>query len=177
MLYRTGAIFATLKSSSSCVVKSMAVENVSSSTSRRKSSMRLRKVRWNIYQKIGLGDKEVKSVLGYYKSLVKRFLKRFSAKLKSREPGIWKEKLYKTVKDVNKFLRAKSSPNSTCEANTVKSEVLSQSKPEKKENVPDKNTRNAKNVKTHPQQEGTYFTIMAEYMSKMDSALLGECSR
>jgi hypothetical protein len=27
-------------------------------------------------------------------------------------------------------------------------------------------------VKTHPQQEGTYFTIMAEYMSKMDSALL-----
>jgi hypothetical protein len=64
-------------------------------------------------------------------------------------------------------LEEKSIPNFTCEANTVKSEALSQSKPDK-ENVP----KNAKNVKTHPQQEGTYFTIMAEYMSKMDSALL-----
>ena len=150
MLYRTGAIFATLKTSSSHVVKSMDVENVLSSTSRRKSSTRLRKVRWNIYQKIRLGDKDMKSVLGYYRSLIKRFLKRFSARMKPREPGIWKEKLSKTVRDVMKFLEEKSTPNSTCEANTIKSKALSQSKPEKKENVPEKNTRNAKNVKTHP---------------------------
>jgi uncharacterized protein with ParB-like and HNH nuclease domain len=121
MFYRTGAIFATLKSSSSYVVKSIAVENVSSSTSRRKSSMRLRKIRWNIYQKIRLGDKDVKGVLGYYRSLIKRFLKRFSAKLKPREPEIWKEKLSKTVKDVTKFLREKMMPNSTCETSTIKS--------------------------------------------------------
>jgi hypothetical protein len=52
--------------------------------------MRLRKVRWKIYQKIRLGDKDMKSVLGYYRSLIKRFLKRFSARMKPREPGIWK---------------------------------------------------------------------------------------
>jgi hypothetical protein len=46
------------------------------------------------------------------------------------------------------------------------------SNPEKNENVPKKKVQNAKSVKTHPQQEGTYYTIMAEYMSKMDSALL-----
>ena len=78
MFYRTGAIFATLKSSSSHAVKSIAVDNITSSTSRRKCSMRLRKVRWNIYQKIRLVDKDVKGVLGYYRNLIKRFLKRFS---------------------------------------------------------------------------------------------------
>ena len=85
--------------------------------------MRLRKVRWNIYQKIRLVDKDVNGVLGYYRSLIKRFLKRFSVKLKPREPTIWKEKLQKTVKDVKKFLEEKSIPNSTCEANTVKSKA------------------------------------------------------
>jgi hypothetical protein len=89
MFYCTGAIFATLKTSFSHVVKSIAVENALSSTSRRKSAMRLRKVRWNIYQKIRLDDKDVKGVLSYYRSHIKRFLKRFSAKMKAREPGIW----------------------------------------------------------------------------------------
>jgi hypothetical protein len=113
MFYCTGAIFATLKSSSSHVVTSIAADNVSSSTSRRKSSMRLRKVRWNIYQKIRLGDKDMKSVLGNYRSLLKRFLKRFSTRMKPREPGIWKDKLSKTVRDVTKFLEEKSILNST----------------------------------------------------------------
>ena len=141
--------------------------------------MRLRKIRWNIYQKIRLGDKDVKGVLGYYRSLIKRFLKRFSAKLKPREPGIWKEKLSKTVRDVTKFLREKRTPNSTCETNTLKSKSSNKAgatfdrscNPEKNKNVPMKKTLNAECVTTDPQQKGTYYTIMAEYMSKMDSAL------
>ena len=63
-------------------------------------------------------------------------------------------------------------PNSTCETSTIKSKVQRQSKPEKKENVPKKNTQNAKSVTTHPQQKYICFSIMAEYMSKMDRALI-----
>ena len=46
--------------------------------------------------------------LAYYKNLVKKFLKRFSSKLKSKEHSIWKEKSEKTSQDVKKFMTKKS---------------------------------------------------------------------
>ena len=149
------------------------VETVSSSVSLSRRTFRLRKVRWNIYQKIRLDEKDVASVLGYYRSLIKRFLKRFSAKLKPREPAIWKEKLSKTVIDVTKFLREKMMLDSTCETSTLNSKSSSKAgaaldafcKPKKKAQF-------AKSVTTHFQQKCTCYTIMTEYMSKVDSALL-----
>ena len=62
---------------------------------------------------------------GFYKSLVKRFLRRFSVKLKPKVSEIWKKKLMKTAQDVEDFLRKKPKSNSTHHINML---VHSQSK-------------------------------------------------
>ena len=73
---------------------------------------------------------------------------------------------------MTKFFREKMMPDSTCETSTLDSkssskagaalDAFSQLK---------KKAQFAKNVTTHFQQKCTCYTIMAEYMSKMDSAL------
>ena len=69
------------------------VEKIPSTASMKRNAAKLRKVRWNIYQKIKSSKLDVSKTLGYYKFLVKKFLQRFSAKLKQKELLIWQEKL------------------------------------------------------------------------------------
>ena len=180
MFYHSGLLIApVLKNSIAHVDKKTRKESDGSSVHLRRRTSRLRKVRWNIYQKMKLGEKDVVSVLGYYRSLIKRFLKRFSTKMKPREPEIWKEKLSKTAKDVAKFLRDEIKPDSTCKTSTLDSKTPSKvsaafataSKPEKKETEFKKNGH-ARNVKLLPEQKCTCNTIMSGYMEKLDSALL-----
>ena len=161
MFHHAGVIIAPiLKTSASHVDIKSRLEKSPSHTSLRRSTSRLRKLRWSIYEKIRLKENDVKSVLGYYKSLIMRFIKRFSMRLKPKEPGIWKEKLSRTVKDVKKFLGEKTPPNSTHSTSTVKFKSASKvgiafdisSKTEKNKNVVKKAeiARSAGNVKTQP---------------------------
>ena len=87
------------------------VEKIPSTASRKRNAAKLRNVRWNIYQKIKSRKLDVSKTLGYYKFLVKKFLQRFSAKLKQKELVIWQQKLARTSKDVEEFLtKLKSHP-------------------------------------------------------------------
>ena len=103
-------------------------------------------------------------------------------RLKPKEPGIWKEKLSRTVKDVTKFLGEKTTPTSTHSTSTVKCKSASgvgtafdiSSKTEKNKKVVKKAeiTRSAGNVKSESEQKCICYTIMSDYMNKIDSALL-----
>ena len=123
MFYHSGVIIApSLKTGTFAghlSDKKSSLDKFPSSASLRRSTARLRKVRWTIYKKIGSNERDVRRSLGYYKSLVLRFLKRFSVKLKSRETIIWKEKLDKTSKDVENFLNKKPKFNSTHQVNSL----------------------------------------------------------
>ena len=69
------------------------VEKIPTTAAMKRSAAKLRKVRWDIYQKIKSNTRNVSRSLGFYKFLIKKFLQRFSAKLKQKENLIWKEKL------------------------------------------------------------------------------------
>jgi hypothetical protein len=90
MFYHSGAMFAPSLNSGTCAghvdKKSSSVKNPSPASLRR-STARLRSVRWNIYKMIRFNEEEVWRSFGFYKSLVKRFLRRFSAKLKPKDFG------------------------------------------------------------------------------------------
>lgn len=183
MFYHSGVIIApshNFGTFAGHVDKKSRLEETPRKASLRRSTARLRKVRWTIYKQIRFNDEAVWRSLGYYKSLVMRFLRRFSAKLKPREPRIWKEKLSKTVQDVTKLLQEKSKHKFTCKTSTTKSKSASNvgpvfdasSKTEKNENVLKKKAQIARNVKTLPQHKCTCYSIMSDYMPKVDSALL-----
>ena len=80
------------------------VEKIPTTAAMKRSAAKLRKVRWDIYQKIKSNTRNVSRSLGFYMFLIKKFLQRFSAKLKQKENLIWKEKLTRTSTDVKKFL-------------------------------------------------------------------------
>ena len=80
------------------------VEKIPTTAAMKRSAAKLRKVRWDIYQKIKSNTRNVSRSLGFYKFLIKKFLQRFSAKLKQKEHIIWQEKLARTSKDVEEFL-------------------------------------------------------------------------
>ena len=176
MFYHNVVITSHLKTPSSHVDKKTSGETVSSSLSFRRRAARLRKVRWSIYQNIRLGDQDVRSLLGYYRSLSKRFLVRFSGKLKPREVEIWNEKIKKTVKDVTQFLKEKATVNSTSETN-IKPPTMSGNAFDAPSRIDENQTSvkesyHARNVKKVLEHKCTCTTIMSEYMDKMDSALL-----
>ena len=99
--------------------KKSSLEKIPSTASLRRNAARLRKVRWTIYKKIRSSEKNLGRSLGYYKNLVKRFLKRFSVKLKPKEIAIWQEKFVKTSKDVEDFLSKKRKSHSSFRANIL----------------------------------------------------------
>jgi hypothetical protein len=99
--------------------KKSSLEKIPSTASLRRNAARLRKVRWTIYKKIRFSEKNLGRSLGYYKNLVKRFLKRFSVKLKPKEIAIWQEKFVKTSKDVEDFLSKKRKSHSSFRANIL----------------------------------------------------------
>ena len=68
---------------------------------------------------IRFNEEEVWRSFGFYKSLVKRFLRRFSAKLKPKDSDIWNKKLMKTAQDVEDFSRKKPKSNSTHHINML----------------------------------------------------------
>ena len=123
MFYHSGVIIApSLKTGTFAghlSDKKSSLDKFPSSASLRRSTARLRKVRWTIYKKIGSNERDVRRSLGNYKSLVIKFIKRFSVKLKLKEPIIWKEKLDKTSKDVENFLSKKPKFNSTYKVNSL----------------------------------------------------------
>jgi hypothetical protein len=134
MFYHSGVIIApshNFGTFAGHVDKKSRLEETPRKASLRRSTARLRKVRWTIYKQIRFNDEAVWRSLGYYKSLVMRFLRRFSAKLKPREPRIWKEKLSKTVQDVTKLLQEKSKHKFTCKTSTTKSKSASNVGPER----------------------------------------------
>ena len=122
MFYHSGAIIAPSLNSGTCashVDKKSSSVNSPSPASLRRSTARLRSVRWNVYKMIRFNEEEVWRSFGFYKSLVKRFLRRFSAKLKPKDSDIWHKKLTKTAKDVEDFLRKKPKSNSTHHVNML----------------------------------------------------------
>ena len=82
------------------------LEKVPSKTTaaKRRFSARLRKIRWVIYNMTPSKRKKLTRTLKRYKKLVKQFLDEFSSKLKPKEISIWKEKVDKTVEDVQMVL-------------------------------------------------------------------------
>ena len=83
----------------------------------RRSKARLRRIRWTIFKRFN--EEEVWKSLGYYKSLVKRFLKRLLVKLKPKDLKIWKEKLLRIAQDVEEFLMKKPNSSSTHHVNML----------------------------------------------------------
>ena len=117
MFYHSGVIFAPPLNSETFAGhvsdKKSGLEKIPRAATLRRSSARLRKVRWTIYHKIRSNEKDVRKSLRYYKNLVKKFLKRFSVRLKSGEIPIWQEKLAKTAADVYEFLSKKEKSKSS----------------------------------------------------------------
>ena len=74
-------------------------------TTKRRFSARLRKMRWAIYNTNPSRRRKLTRILKHYKKLVKQFLEEFSSKLKPKEIPIWKEKVDKTVEDVQMVLK------------------------------------------------------------------------
>mgnify|MGYP006975448904 CR=1 FL=1 len=132
-MYHSGVIFAPSINPVTCAghvdKKSSSVESPSPPSLRR-STARLRSVRWSVYKMIRLKEEEeVWRRFRFYKSLIKRFLRRFSVKLKPKVAEIWKNKLLKTAEDVKEFSMKKPESNSTHHVNVrarsvqVKAEV------------------------------------------------------
>ena len=115
MIYKAGYYsYHLLPSSGQVANKNPIVDRAPSTAAFKRSSARLRRVRWIIYEKIRSKKSDVNKTLSYYKKLVNKFLARFSMKLKLNEFSIWKAKLGKTTEDVNDFLKNKKKvqPNS-----------------------------------------------------------------
>ena len=66
--------------------------------------MKLRKLRWVIYQRMKFKKKRLKRLFEYYKKQVDLFLTQFSSNLKPYEVVIWKQKVTTTWNDVSKYL-------------------------------------------------------------------------
>ena len=117
MFYHSGVICAPSLNPVTCaghVDKKSSLEKSPSSPSLRRSTARLRSVRWSVYKMIRLKEEEeVWKRFGFYKSLIKRFLKKFSVKLKPKVTEIWENKLLKTAQDVKEFSMKKPESDST----------------------------------------------------------------
>ena len=83
MIYKAGYYSYHLLPSSG-----QAANKNSSTAAFKRSSARLRRVRWIIYEKIRSKKSDVNKTLSYYKKLVNKFLTRFSMKLKLNEFSI-----------------------------------------------------------------------------------------
>ena len=79
MFYYSGVVIApNLSTFAGHASGRSSLEKIPSSASFKRSAARLRKARWNIYKKIRSNERDVGKSLGYYKNLIKKFLKRFS---------------------------------------------------------------------------------------------------
>ena len=85
------------------------LEKVPSKTTaaKKRFSARLRRMRWLIYQNIHSKTRKAKKIVDKYKKLVNQFLNKFSLKLKPKEIPIWREKVAKTMEDVQLVLKNK----------------------------------------------------------------------
>ena len=120
MFYYSGVVIApNLSTIAGHTSGRSSLEKIPSSASFKRSAARLRKARWNIYKKIRSNERDVGKSLGYYKNLIKKFIKRFPSKLKSKEHDIWQGKIEKTSQDVKNFLSKKSEVKSSYLVNAI----------------------------------------------------------